>query len=258
VNLILLDASDFIDDHRVRLTDRRAKHILEVLGAVPDQLLQVGKVGGELGTGRVLACEPPSLVELEVRLDRPPPERSRVDLLLAVPRPKILRKVLQASASLGIGRLVLLGSYKVDKSYFTSPVLEPEAMLEEFRLGLEQARDTRVPEVTVRRFFKPFVEDELGTLLPGKRLLAHPSATATLDDVLKPSAESSLQRIVLAIGPEGGWTDYETKRLEQSGFANFSAGPRILRVDVAVPYLVGQVERAAGNLSPGPSPSGEG
>jgi 16S rRNA (uracil1498-N3)-methyltransferase len=237
VNLILLDPVELGPGGEVRLEGRRAAHVLEVLRPAPGDRLQVGVAGGLLGTGEVVALAPGS-VTLRVLLDRLPPPRAPVDLLLALPRPKILRKVLHAAAAMGVGRLVLLGSWRVEKSYFGSPLLAPDAIADELRLGLEQGRDTVAPEVQVRRFFKPFVEDELEAAFPdAQRLLAHPAAAAPLEAVA-PRAP----RAVVAVGPEGGWTPYEADALARHGFESFSLGPRVLRVDAAVPFVAGQVE----------------
>jgi RsmE family RNA methyltransferase len=237
LNLILLDAAALSGDGTVRLSGRQAAHVLQVIRPEVGDRLQIGLVGGRMGTGQVLALQPGEVV-LRASLDREPPPRSPVDLLVALPRPKILRKVLQAAASMGVARLLLLGSYRVEKSYFASPLLAPAALEEELRLGLEQGRDTIRPQVEVRRFFKPFVEDELeGFCGAAHRLLAHPTTSCGLASLV-PSSE----RAVIAIGPEGGWTPYEAEQLAARGFAPFSLGPRALRVDVAVSFALGQAE----------------
>ncbi len=237
MNLILLERGEVRADGTVALGGRRAAHVITVLRAAPGDRLQVGVLRGAMGTGEVVSAEAGEVV-LRVSLDRDPPPRAPVDLLLAVPRPKILRRVLQAAASIGVGRLVLLGSYRVEKSYFASPALEPAAIEAELRLGLEKGRDTRPPEVTFRRFFKPFVEDELDATFAGApaRLLADPATDTPLEDVPRRGA-----RAVIAIGPEGGWTRYEAASLAARGFAPFTLGPRVLRVDAAVPFVAGQV-----------------
>ena len=249
MNLLLLEPGELPPDGVVKLGGRRAAHVIEVLRPAPGDRLQIGVLGGRAGTGEVLALGA-GVVTLRVALDRDAPRRAPVDLLLALPRPKILRKVLHASAVMGLGRLVLVGSYRVEKSYFGSPLLAPEALAAELRLGLEQGVDTVAPEVTVRRFFKPFVEDELDAMFTGaQRLLADPGAAEPIE-VRRPSAA----RAVLAIGPEGGWTPYEAAMLAERGFAPFSLGPRPLRVDQAVPYAVGQVELWLRVRHPGPIP----
>jgi RsmE family RNA methyltransferase len=188
-----------------------------------------------MGDAEVLALSE-SEITLRPVLDADPPAPSPVSLLVALPRPKILRKVLQAAAAMGVKRVVLVGSWRVEKSYWGSPHLAPAAVRGELLLGLEQGRDTVVPEVLLRRLFKPFVEDELDAVFPEPvRLLAHPTGAPSLG-ALAPAGP----RAAVAVGPEGGWTPYEAEQLRRRGFLPFSLGPRVLRVDAAVPYAVGQ------------------
>jgi RsmE family RNA methyltransferase len=236
LNLLLLDPGELQADGVVRLAGRRATHVREVLRSTEGDELVVGVAGGRIGTGRVLSLAP-ELV-LTVALTRAPPPRAGVDLVLALPRPKILRKVLQAVASMGVARLALVGSYRVEKSFWGSPLLLPAALDEQLRLGLEQGRDTVAPAVHVSRFFKPFVEDELDALFPAaERLLAHGPVSAPLE-----ASRPAAGRAVVAVGPEGGWTAYEAGALAARGFRPFTLGERALRVDVAVPAVVAQVE----------------
>jgi 16S rRNA (uracil1498-N3)-methyltransferase len=238
VNLLLLQPGELRPDGTARLGGRRAAHVAGVLRAAPGDRILAGVVGGRMGAAEILSASSGE-VALRPALDRDPPPPSPVSLLVAVPRPKILRKVLQAAASMGVKRIVLLGSWRVERSYFASPVLAPEGMRAELLLGLEQGRDTVLPQVTVRRLFKPFVEDELAACFPERtRLLAHPPGAPPLESLIRADGAGA----VLAIGPEGGWTPYEADELRRRGFAAFSLGPRVLRVDAAVPYAVGQAE----------------
>jgi RsmE family RNA methyltransferase len=151
---------------------------------------------------------------------------------------------------MGVKRLVLLGGYRVERSYFSSPLLAVGAIRRELIIGLEQARDTILPEVTVRRLFKPFVEDELdGFVGDRRRLLAHPGGAPPLDGLAGGAGHAAV-----AVGPEPGWTDHEAGELVRRGFAPFTLGPRPLRVEVAVPFAIGQVELWLRNPSPRPSP----
>ncbi|BDG09963.1 16S rRNA (uracil(1498)-N(3))-methyltransferase [Anaeromyxobacter paludicola] len=238
MNLLLLEDGELDDAGVARLDGRRARHAGEVLRAAAGDTLAVGVVGGRMGRATVLESSPDLLV-LRAALDAPPPPPSPVSLLLALPRPKILRKVLQSAASMGVKRIALLGTYRVEKSYFASPLLAPAAIREQLLLGLEQGKDTALPEVALFRHFKPFVEDELDRRFGGAaRLVAHPGASPTLDGLPAPAA----REVLLAIGPEGGFTPYEAETLAARGFAPFSLGARVLRVDAAVPFAVGQVE----------------
>ncbi len=240
MNLILLYPGDLDTDGLAHLSSRRARHVNEVHRAATGDRLVVGLVNGPVGTGTVLSAAPDE-VRLAVTLDAEPPPPAGLDLLLAMPRPKVLRRVLQAAASLGTRRIVLVAAQRVEKSYFDTPFLEPCEIERNLVLGLEQARDTVLPEVLVRRRFRPFVEDEVETLWPRPafdRLLAHPAAQEAL---LAPGAPPPAPSAVLAIGPEGGWIPFETTLLEAHGFRPFGLGPRILRVETAVPFAFGQV-----------------
>jgi len=240
VNLILLFPDDFAPDGTARLTGRRARHVHEVHRARVGDHLTVGRVNGPVGKGTVLLVEPDE-VRLSVRLSEEPPPPTGLDLLLAMPRPKVLRRVLQSAASLGARRVVLVNAQRVEKSYFDTPFLTPVEIERNLVLGLEQARDTVLPEVSVRRLFRPFVEDELEAFWPGaacSRLLAHPAAARGPSACDLGAAGSAA---VIAIGPEGGWVPFELELLEAHGFQPFGLGPRILRVETAVPFAFGQV-----------------
>jgi 16S rRNA (uracil1498-N3)-methyltransferase len=248
LNLLLLDEGDLEPGDRARVRGRRARHVVEVLRAGPGDRLAVGLRGGLTGEAEILAASPDEVL-LGLRLDTEPPPPSPVSLVLALPRPKILRKVLQGVASMGVKRVALVGTYRVERSYFGSPLLEPGGIDAEIRLGLEQGKDTVPPVVTLHRFFKPFVEDDLDALFPpggARRLLAHPGAPGPLDEV-PPEGTGA----VVAIGPEGGFTPYEAGALVARNFAPFSLGPRPLRVDVAVPFVVAQAEQWLRRPDPG-------
>jgi RsmE family RNA methyltransferase len=156
-----------------------------------------------------------------------------VDLVLALPRPKALRRVLAASASMGVDHLVLLAAARVEKSYFASPVLRPDGIRKHLIDGLEQAQDTLLPEVHLEQRFRPFVEDRLDALLgPGERWLLHPG-----DD--GPRTPSDDGRLALAIGPEGGWVSFERDLMSSRGFRPLGFGARTLRTETVVPYALG-------------------
>jgi len=235
VNLLLLADADFAPDGSVRLAGRRLEHVRHVLAPSVGDELRVGRLHGFLGTARVVALDARELVLAPPELTDPPPPRAGIDLLLALPRPKTLKKVLPAIASLGVDRVILLNAARVEKSYFDTRLLAGDALDELLALGLEQARDTVPPDVLVRPRFRPFVEDECAALLDGAtaRLVCHPPATAPV-----PTRDGAT-RVALAIGPEGGWVPFELALLEARGFRPVTLGPRVLRVETAVPAFIG-------------------
>jgi hypothetical protein len=64
----------------------------------------------------------------------------------------------------------------------------------------------------------------------------------TLAEVAAVLRGQRASRAVVAIGPEGGWTRYEGDELRRRGFQPFTLGPRVLRVDTAVPFAMGQAQ----------------
>lgn len=245
MNLLLLHPGEVGDDGRARLSGRRHQHAREVLRVQAGETLRVGVRGGRVGTAVVVAEDAAGLA-LQVTLDAEPPPRAGVDLLLAIPRPKALKRVIPAVASLGVDRVMLVNAARVEKSYFDSKVLAPDFLAGLVDLGLEQAKDTVPPVIEVRERFKPFVEDELDAWAgDARRLVAHPTegtAGSPWGEGRAPGA-----RAVVAIGPDGGWVPFEVDLLRARGFTPMSLGPRTLRVEVAVPAILGALG-AAGPL----------
>lgn len=239
MNIILLDENE-IRDNRVVLHDRRSEHIRRVLGARVGDRLRTGIINGARGSSTVVAIRGET-VELATSHDGPPPARPATDLLLALPRPIMLKRVLSQAATLGVGRIFLVNARRVEKSFFSASLLHTENLRQQLLLGLEQAGDTLVPELSIHARFRPFVEDELPGLLRDcpVRLLAHPGPYPFLSKAIELPL---LGTTVLAVGPEGGWVDFEVTTLQQAGFIPFSLGPRILRVDAAVPALLSQID----------------
>lgn len=236
MNLLLVESHEISPGGQVTLTDRRAEHLVKVLKVEPGKRLRVGLVGGSRGEGEVCAV---SRGEVELRVDIPEghPEPARHDLIVALPRPQALHRVLQSAATMGVGRLDLVAAWRVEKSFFSTPSLRPETVHRHLMLGAEQGMVTRLPEVGVHPRFLPFIET-LSSREPTARLLAHPEATVALESVApKPS-----ERSTLAIGPEGGWIDREVDTFLGVGFEAVHLGRWILKVENAVTAMLAQLD----------------
>jgi 16S rRNA (uracil1498-N3)-methyltransferase len=237
VNLLILDSQEF-DGEEADLTGRRAEHLLQVLKVEVGHSVRVGIIGGKLGTGRVLAVDGES-VRLAVELTHQPVCDLHVELILALPRPIMLQRILKQATVLGVRHFHLIRSRRVEKSFFHSPVLAPDKIRSLLLEGMEQAMDTWLPEVTIHHQFKPFIEDILPTL-DGQGLIAHPDGAGTLTGI--PVSGDAGQRLLLAVGPEGGWSEYEMERFLERGFYGFTMGSRILHVDTATIALLAQLQ----------------
>jgi RsmE family RNA methyltransferase len=232
--MLLLFEPDFIAPDRVRLSGRRLDYVRSVHHAGPGDTLRVGALNGRMGSGMVTAISDAAM-EMQVSLSDDPPAPPPLTLLLAMPRPKVLRRLIQGITTLGVKRIYIMRTWRVEKSYWQTPLLDEKALLDEMYLGLEQARDTVLPRIEVRRQFKPFVEDELPAIARDTlRLAAHPGAGQACPRGVG-------QPVTLAVGPEGGFIPYEIEALQKIGFTPVSMGERTLRVEQAVPALVGRL-----------------
>ena len=235
MNCLLIEP-DEIDSttRRVRIEGRRRKHADEILRVTAGDHLRIGLIGGRLGTARILALDAVSL-ELEVDLDREPPPKRPLHLVLALPRPPVFRRLLATVASLGVERLLVVGTARTEKSFWQSHVVEPPSVRERLLLGLEQASDTILPSVEFHRHFEPLIDEVLAPLISGRRaFVAHPSA-------VEPCPHAVVGPVTIFVGPEGGLVDYEVERLEGIGFEAVDLGPRVLRVEPVIPLLVGRL-----------------
>jgi len=235
MNLVLIFNTDFIGENKVRLSDRRFKHIASILKAGQGQTLQVGLLNGLLGTGQITEISADH-VELAVHLSTPPPQPVSITVILALPRPKMIRRIIQNIASIGVKELYFINSFHVEKSYWQSPALEPHAIREHLITGLEQGKDTVLPEVHLRKRFKPFIEDELPSIVKDAqtRLVAHPYDS-------QPCPQSIKTDTVIALGPEQGFSPYEIERFIDNKFSSISLGDRILKVEIALTFMLGKL-----------------
>ena len=236
MNFLLLEPTEIGQDGRAALRGRRARHVVEVLRAEVGQRLRAGVLDGALGEAEVERADLDEVL-VRVSLDRPA-ARAHDTLLLAAPRPKVLLRMLAHAAALGFGQICLFRSWRVDKTWMQSRAFDADAQREQLLLGLEQSGRPQLPELLRFDRFKPMVEDELpGLRLPALRFVAHPAAST------QTSALGALRGpFALAIGPDGGFLDYEVELLRGAGFAPISAGPHPLRTETALAVLQGQLD----------------
>ena len=223
-----------MEPNKIALRGRRLQHLRQIHRANSGDILRVGEIDGLMGEGEILEIND-EFATLAISLHQPPPDKLPLSLVLALPRPKMLRRILRTIAELGVPELHLINSYRVEKSYWQTPLLHPENVYNNLLLGLEQAGTTQLPLVHKAELFKPYVEDKLNHWAGNsRRLVAHPRNAHACPD-------ASQLATTLAIGPEGGFTDYEVDKLSEQGFIPFSLGPRIMRVETAIPVAISRL-----------------
>lgn len=234
MNILLLEPADWIDEQTVRLDDYRHRHITDVLKADLGQTLRVGMINGDRGLGTVTALDNNAtlltvdLVEGQ-RLPRHP-----LKLVLALPRPKMLRRILRTCAEFGVGELHLIHSYRVEKSFWQTPLLADDRIEAALRAGMERSGDPIMPKVLKHKRFKPFMEDQLPRIASSEPIYClHPGESGPLSAIPASGA-------TVLIGPEGGFIPYEIELAQTLGASMRTLGERILSVDTAVNTALAQ------------------
>lgn len=236
MNLLLIDPIDFKASGRVEVSGRRFVQLRDIIKPAPGDTIRCGVVNGNVGIARVLELNSSAAVLQIAGLDAPPPPPAGVELICALPRPQTFRKVVHCALTMGVKTIHFIHARKVEKSYWQSSMLREDELDLEIRLALEQCGDTVYPEFKYYQRFKPFAED----VLPG---LVKNSELAVFGD---PRAEQGLPppvsgKTLLAIGPEGGFTDYENMLLGEAGLLPVTLGSRVLRTEFAVAALLAKL-----------------
>ena len=278
MNILIFEKPDFISSDTFVVSGQRARHIIEILRAEIGDTIKIGELNGNIGVGEIVEFSSSSLRTRETSpvipafagmtrkktgmtdtptsatCDRPcetvtikildlatPSLQPHADLILALPRPQMLKRILENVASLGVRNIYLIKSEKVEKSFFSSPVLNDENIKKHLLLGLEQSATTILPRVKIYKNFKQFVGELSGDDFSADRyavkFIAHNKTDA--DDLrnvvnVVNIQQQSKQNSIIAIGPEGGWTENEVQIFIDKGFQCISLGNRILRVETAV------------------------
>lgn len=231
MNIILLPentpSSTLINDNHI------IHHLQQVLTVKTGDTIKVGIKNGQLGTA-IIGSISDACVELtQIHCDTMPPTKLPLTVILAIPRPKVLRRLVMDMTAMGVQKLILVNSYRSEKSYWQSPLLSKiDAYIVE---GLQQGCDTMPLQVECQKRLKPFVEDTLPKLIHGKQaIIAHPYAERHFSQVYHAKMPT-----VLIIGAEGGFIDYEIELFKKVGCRPAHIGQRILRTETAVNVLCG-------------------
>ena len=240
MNRILFERDEIVDGVAT-IADARAEHVMSILHGEVGQILKTGEVDGKIGTGEIvgIADGDGGVPKVSIRCHHADESRRPwVDLILAPPRPRVMKRLLPQLATMGVGRIVLVGAKKVEKDFWGATLLREENYRPLLVDGLMQAGTSILPTLETRRSFVRFAREELDERFPSpNRIVAHPYGATDAP----PPDRADARPLVLAVGPEGGWTDEEVALLEQRGFVRHSLGPRILRTDTATIALLAQL-----------------
>jgi RsmE family RNA methyltransferase len=241
MNIVIYKSDELDSDSRLSLNGRRADHILKILNAQPGDTIKLGEYGGQLRTGRVIECGD-DIVQLKVEggsLNQKPPYG--LHLLLAMPRPQTLKKVLEITSCFSICSIELVQAEKVEKSYFSSKLLQEGELEKHVMLGLEQGRKVIPPRISINRNFFRTYEPPAGE--EGSRFVLDSVGTSLLIDSDVSRELGRGKPCTVAIGPEGGWSTGELDWFAARDFSICGLGPTPLRVEYAVCSLLSMFEQ---------------
>lgn len=233
MNIVLIDSRQTTADVWTISSARQLEHLKTHVNVQIGDTLKVGVKEGKRYLTEVIAVEERA-IKVRPLHEEALPEKLPVTLIVAMPRPKVLRRLIMDSVTLGVEKIILLHSYRVDKSYWQSPFLQ---QLDQYvTLGLEQAGDTIAPPIEIYKRFKPFVEDVLPSMISTESpaYVAHPYAEQKMPFAIDHAC-------TILIGPEGGFIPYEIDLLEKNGCLAFSLGNRIIRTETVISYVLGRL-----------------
>jgi RsmE family RNA methyltransferase len=239
MNIIILTEEDNKSENIYKIGDNRFTHINNILKSEIGDNIEVGILNGKIGTARITEKNSSEILLEIVNLEPNKIYSTKIDIICALPRPQTLKKVLNTCATMGINKLHLIRSEKVEKSYFHSPLLEEKNYNKYLIEGLEQGKRTNLPKVAIHHKFKAFFETNYNENdKKYLKLLAQPN----VNNYLTKDVFTTSEHIVLAIGPESGWNEFEINFMEERGFKKFKLSEYILRVENAVTASLAQIE----------------
>ena len=235
MNRILFEKSEIVDGVAA-FGGERAEHVMNVLHGEVGQVLKTGEIDGKIGTSEIIGVGD----QITVKVNHAEESlRPWIDLILAPPRPRVMKRLLPQLATMGVGRIVLVGAKKVEKDFWGATLLKEENYRPLLIDGLQQGGTSILPRIECWKSFNRFLREGLSSLPTTDRIVAHPYVTGKAS--LAGRSAYNEVRPVLAIGPEGGWTDDEVDALVANGFRGYSLGSRILRTDTATIALLAQL-----------------
>ena len=239
MNIIILTEKDLVEMKRYEISDERFTHIKKILKSEVGDIIEIGLLNISIGSAKILEISETRVLLEIISFTEKIETQKKVDIICALPRPQTLKKVLSTCATMGISNLYLIRSEKVEKSYFHSPLLNEENYTKFLIEGLSQGKRINLPKVSIHNKFKVFFENDFKEICNNSNcLLAHPNAENYINKIeLKDN-----KNILLAIGPEGGWNDFEINLMVELGFINYKLSESILRVENAVTAALSQIE----------------
>lgn len=156
----------------------------------------------------------------------------QITLALAVFKFDRMEWAIEKCTEIGIARIVPVIARRTDPHLAIAAVKRHERWQRLVRQAAEQSRRSAVPEIAA-----PLKLKDLGSAFPAagmtRVVLAESLADSRDSDRLGDILQSRERDVVLAVGPEGGWTEEELAWFRAAEWTAASLGPTILRAETA-------------------------
>ncbi len=238
MNSFLIYPEELVEQSIARVPMARLQSREDRDGFYEGAEIRYAVLNGKIGTAlvrKVTTLE----IEIVLKIQLNPPTRGKTYLVVAVPRPQTVKKVLQLAGSTDVSEVHFLRTSTVTKSYLQSNTLLNENINASLYEALEQVHDSVPPKVAVHNDYREFCSQVLPRLTIGAVNLMAENASDPLPANF--TLDYALQPVVLAVGPESGWAEREYVDFTGRGFMPFSLGPRILRVETALALSLGML-----------------
>ena len=224
MNLCILDSDD--EFQVLPVSDRRAQHILRILGKRVGDRIRAGTSDGRLGYAIIDAIDNAGIALHFLEESLAPPLRPLM-VLLGTVRPIQGARIVKDLASLGVASIVFFPTALGEKSYTQSNFYRRKEYIQHALDGAEQAGNPRLPEISIVWSLKKALEAVEHR--EGTKLVCHPESAAM------PLSQVQIERIpvILAIGTERGWAPDELALFERADFLRCALGDRILKTETA-------------------------
>ncbi len=216
--------ADEVSGNRAFLVGAHADHLTRVLRARVGQEFDI-TAGSEVRRGRLTAISP-DRVEFELGEQIPISPNVQITLLLSIFKFDRMEWAIEKCTELGVARIVPLIARRTEAHLAASAAKRVERWRRIVLQAAEQSRRSLVPEVC-----QPLKLKDALTLPGGMRIVLSEFETEIkLKDLLQSSSDSE---VVIALGPEGGWTNEELTTFREAGWSSASLGSTILRAETA-------------------------
>jgi 16S rRNA (uracil1498-N3)-methyltransferase len=228
------------DGQRALVSGDRAHHLGVVLRAQAGQLYELSD-GARVCLGRIEKVARDS-VEFALLEELPASDPAlRTTLLLSVVKFDSFEWAIEKATELGVSEIVPLAAARSEKGLIVAAEKRSERWRKIVLEAAQQSRRVRLPVL------QPVAKPEAAFAARGDRLgifLSERSDAPLLREAL---GNRRASKAVLAIGPEGGWTDEERADALKSGFLETSLGSLILRTETAVIAALASLSYALGD-----------